>query len=180
MILVNVNPAFQVKDLKYCLELVGVKTLIMPEQFSHSHYVDIVRHIIPHIQTYDHHVIQSKELPELRHVIVCDHKKHKGMLNFDDLYTIYSHSDADEMAEREANCNFEDATNIQFTSGTTGFPKGATLSHHNIVNNSLQVATLMGYTPDTKICLPVPLFHTFGMSMGSLAAMNTGATCVWP
>ena len=102
------------------------------------------------------------------------------MINFDDLYKIYAHRDADELAEREANCNFEDATNIQFTSGTTGFPKGATLSHHNIVNNSNQMAVQMGYTSDTKICLPVPLFHIFGMCMGSLAALNTGATCVWP
>ena len=174
--MVNVNPASQADELKYALNLVGIKALIMPEQFSHSHYVDIIRHIIPDISKFDGSIVKSLEVPDLKYVIVCDHKKHKGMINFEDLYTIYTKNDEKEMHEREASCNFETTANIQFTSGTTGYPKGATLSHHNILNNANQIAIRMGYTQDTKICLPVPLYHCVGMVLGSLAALNSGAT----
>ena len=174
--MVNVNPAFQVQDLKYALNNAGISALVMPEQFSHSHYVDIIRHLIPNIEKYHGSIIKSLEVPDLKYVIVCDHKKHKGMINFEDLYTIYTKNDEKEMHEREKNCNFEAATNIQFTSGTTGYPKGATLSHHNIMNNANQIAVQMSYTQDTKICVPVPLYHCFGMVIGSLAGLNSGAT----
>lgn len=101
LILVNVNPAFQVKDLKYSLNLVGIKALVMPEQFSHSHYVDIVRHTVPGLGVSTSTTINCPEAPELRHVIVCDHKKHKGMINFEELYQIYGARDAQELQKRE-------------------------------------------------------------------------------
>lgn len=123
----------------------------MPERFSKSHYVDIVREVLGHEHPHDSTTIKNKEVPHLRHVIVCDHKKHKGMINWDELYNISTHNDEIEMHRREAEINFEDATNIQFTSGTTGYPKGATLSHHNIVNNGRQIGRIMGYDSDTKI-----------------------------
>ena len=102
------------------------------------------------------------------------------MINWDDLYEISTHNDINEIHKREEEMDFEAATNIQFTSGTTGYPKGATLSHHNVLNNSRQLGAIMEYDSSTKICLPVPLYHTFGMGMGSLSALNYGSAAVYP
>ena len=120
LIVVNINPAFQTKDLKYSLELVGVKALVMPESFSKSHYVDILRKIIHNHGHDGSYEVNWKELPDLKRVIIWDHKKHKGFINFDDLYKNHSFKEAEELKIREANESFEEATNIQFTSGTTG------------------------------------------------------------
>ena len=180
LILVNINPAFQVDDLKYSLNQVEVKVLVMPESFSHSNYVDIVRHLVPHLGHDNTTNVQSKEVPNLEKIVVCGHKKHKGMISFDDLYRIYSINDKEELKRREDNIDFESATNIQFTSGTTGYPKGATLSHHNILNNGKMLGSIMEYDSNSKICICVPLYHCFGMVMGSLAALNYGSAAVYP
>jgi fatty-acyl-CoA synthase len=139
----------------------------MSESFKHSNYVDIVRKLIPKIGKMGTN-IESEIVPHLKRVIVCGHKKHKGMLNFDDLYQIHGYNDTEEMHKREKECNFEAATNIQFTSGTTGYPKGATLSHHNILNNANMMGDIMGYNENSNICCAVPLYHCFGMVVGSL------------
>jgi fatty-acyl-CoA synthase len=102
------------------------------------------------------------------------------MLNFRDLDTLHTCNDAIELALREKAIDFEDATNIQFTSGTTGFPKGATLSHYNILNNGLYNGAFMELTDKDKICISVPLYHCFGMVIGNLAALNYGAAMVYP
>ena len=104
----------------------------------------------------------------------------KGMLNFSDLDMIHTAKDAEELFYREKAINFEDATNIQFTSGTTGYPKGATLSHFNILNNAMYNGHFMELTDKDKICIPVPLYHCFGMVIGNLAALNYGAAMVYP
>ena len=104
----------------------------------------------------------------------------KGMLNFNDLYSIYTDDDTSELIKREKQINFEDATNIQFTSGTTGYPKGATLSHFNILNNGQYNGYFQEFTDQDKVCIPVPLYHCFGMVIGNLAALNYGATMVYP
>lgn len=179
LILVNINPAFQTNDLKYSLNQVEVKTLIMPENFSHSNYVDIVRQVIPNLG-HDGTEIKCQEVPHLKNIIVCGTKKHKGMINFDELYKMHTLDDSAELERREKNIDFEDATNIQFTSGTTGYPKGATLSHHNILNNGRMLGSIMEYGPDSKLCICVPLYHCFGMVMGSLAALNYGGAAVYP
>lgn len=159
LILVNVNPAFQHNDLEYALNKVEIKTLIMPESFSRSNYVDIVRHLVPNIGKDGSTNIHSDKLPHLRNVIVCSKKKHKGMINFDDLYKISGKKDAQELSRREETIDFESPTNIQFTSGTTGFPKGATLSHHNILNNGRMLGSIMEYNENSKLLICVPLYH---------------------
>ena len=120
LIVVNINPAFQTKDLKYSLELVGVKALVMPESFSKSHYVSILRNIIHNHGHDGSFEVKWKELPDLKRVIIWDHKKHKGFINFDELYKNHSFQEAEELKVREENEWFESPTNIQFTSGTTG------------------------------------------------------------
>lgn len=103
-----------------------------------------------------------------------------GMLNFKDLNSIHTPADAEELIYRERGIDYEDATNIQFTSGTTGFPKGATLSHFNILNNGLYNGHFMELTDKDRICISVPLYHCFGMVIGNLSALNFGAAMVYP
>ena len=180
LILVNVNPAFQTDDLDYALNKVGIKTLIMQERFSQSHYVDIVRHLIPNLGAGGSTLVKSKRCPKLEHVVVCGKKRHKGMINFDELYHNYSNNDEHELWIREKNVDFESPTNIQFTSGTTGFPKGAALTHHNIVNNALMYGSIAEFSSDTRLCISVPLYHCMGMVMGSLSMLNFGGTAIYP
>lgn len=123
----------------------------MPESFSKSHYVDIVRNLIPDLGKRGTTDIKSDRVPHLKQVVVCGTKKHKGMINFDELYKISSRNDAEELRRREEHTDFEAATNIQFTSGTTGFPKGSTLSHHNILNNGRMLGNIMGFDSTSKL-----------------------------
>ena len=102
------------------------------------------------------------------------------MINFKDLETIFDTKDAYELSKREKDIDFESPTNIQFTSGTTGYPKGATLSHFNILNNAYNIGSFMKYTPEDKIMITVPLYHCFGMVIGNLCALNFGAAMVYP
>ena len=109
-----------------------------------------------------------------------EQNKHNGMINFNELYEIYSYKDAKELKKREEEVNFEAPTNIQFTSGTTGYPKGATLTHHNILNNALMHGNVAEYNSDTRLCISVPLYHCMGMVMGSLAILNHGGAAIYP
>src|SRR5258708_11531553 len=102
------------------------------------------------------------------------------MISFKDLESIYTYQDEQELVKRESKINFEDPTNIQFTSGTTGFPKGTTLTHHNILNNGLYIGELMKMTDKDKVTCTVPLYHCFGMVIGCLTALNYGASMVFP
>lgn len=102
------------------------------------------------------------------------------MIKYSDIFRLTNAQDTQTLLERENKISFEDATNIQFTSGTTGYPKGATLSHHNIVNNGMFVGERMGITHEDKICIPVPLYHCFGMVLGNMVALNYGAAMIYP
>lgn len=118
--------------------------------------------------------------PDLKNIVVIGDKVHKGMINFKDLSAIHTSKDEIELIEREKRIDFESATNIQFTSGTTGYPKGASLSHHNILNNAYFLGELFHIDHKDKIIIPVPLYHCFGMVIGNLVAINYGATMVYP
>ncbi|HEU4490898.1 MAG TPA: AMP-binding protein [Jiangellales bacterium] len=160
-ILVNVNPAYRVHELSYVLNQSGVRLLVSAESFKTSDYramVDDVRR--------DAHGLE-------RTVFI-------GTGDWDDLIAGGGDVSPDTTAERAATLHFDDAINIQYTSGTTGFPKGATLSHHNILNNGFFVGELCGYTEADRICIPVPFYHCFGMVMGNLAATSHGACMVIP
>ena len=107
-------------------------------------------------------------------------EKENGMLNFGDLYRNHGDRETARLVEIERDTRFEDATNIQFTSGTTGYPKGATLSHHNILNNAKYICDVLDYSPEERICVPVPLYHCFGMVIGNLGALTNGASVIYP
>jgi fatty-acyl-CoA synthase len=160
-VLVNINPAYRTHELAYVLRQAGVRTLICAERLKTSDYRAMVGEV-------------RSDCPALRDVIFI------GTSDWDDLMARGAKVPAGALAEREADLSFDDPINIQYTSGTTGFPKGATLSHHNILNNGYFVAETQAWTENDRVCLPVPFYHCMGMVMGNLGATTHGACMVIP
>jgi fatty-acyl-CoA synthase len=175
LILVNINPAYQAVELEHALKKVGVSALVMTPGFKQSNYLELLKHIDPEISNQTGKTLALPNLTSLKHVILIGDDKVPGMMNFDELYKMNS----EEYEERTAKVNFDDATNIQFTSGTTGRPKAATLSHFNIVNNGHYIGDLLKYSVHDKVAIPVPLYHCFGMVIGNLAAIAHGSAMVY-
>ncbi len=159
-ILVNINPAYRSHELEYVLNQAGVSLLVAAETFKTSDYAGMIREVRP-------------RCPVLRDVVLI------GSADWDSLFGEPSAGN-EALARVQASLSADDPINIQYTSGTTGFPKGATLSHHNILNNGFFVGQLCDYTEEDRICLPVPFYHCFGMVMGNLAATSHGACMVIP
>jgi len=180
LILVNINPAYRRSELEYVLEKVGCRALILAPSFKSSDYIAIVGEVVPELAASEPGRLTSKRLPELRHLIRLGEDKTPGMRNFDDLLAEPTSSQRRELAAIEAALQFDEPVNIQFTSGTTGSPKGATLTHHNILNNGFFVGEAMKLTQRDRLCIPVPLYHCFGMVLGNLACVTHGATMVFP
>ena len=169
LVLVNVNPAYRRAELEYAMNKVECKALILAPALKTSNYLEIVQDLV-----------KEKKLPHLKHVIRLGKEKTSGMLNFDDVATAGGNAEKAAIADIGAKLQFDDAINIQFTSGTTGFPKGATLSHHNILNNGYFVGEGLRLTSEDRLCIPVPLYHCFGMVMGNLGCLTHGSTMVYP
>lgn len=176
LILVNINPAYRLAELEYALNIVGVKAVIAAQSFKSSDYVGMLESLAPEIAQYQPGALQASRIPQLRSVIKIGGDTRRGWLQFDAIHT------NDHAALRAAAVGIEQsqAINIQFTSGTTGSPKGATLSHRNIVNNAYLVGLSMGLRAGDRLCVPVPLYHCFGMVMSNLACVIHGATIVYP
>jgi fatty-acyl-CoA synthase len=168
-ILVNVNPAYRPNELLYALNKVGVRMVVTARQFKTSDYHAMIKEV-------------RGEVPTLERVIALGDAKTDGPddLLWSELLARAAQVSTEQLAEREATVDSSDPINIQFTSGTTGNPKGATLTHHNIVNNGAAIAAVLGYTPADRVCIPVPLYHCFGMGIGNLCCVTTGATMVYP
>ncbi|MGL5818802.1 MAG: AMP-binding protein [Phycicoccus sp.] len=160
-ILVNVNPAYRSHELTYVLGQAGIRTLVTARSFKTSDYVAMVDEV-------------RADCPALEHVYVI------GEASWSALLDQAADVSSERVAEVQSGLDPHDPINIQYTSGTTGFPKGATLSHHNILNNGYLVGELCRYTEADRICIPVPLYHCFGMVMGNLAAVTHGACMVYP
>jgi fatty-acyl-CoA synthase len=169
LILVNVNPAYRRSELEYAMNKVECKALILAPALKTSNYLEITDDLV-----------KAKKLPHLKHIVRLGAEKTPGMLNFDDVATAGGNAEKMKLADLGPKLQFDDAINIQFTSGTTGHPKGATLSHHNILNNGYFVAEGLRLTPADRLCIPVPLYHCFGMVMGNLGCLTHGATMVYP
>jgi fatty-acyl-CoA synthase len=180
VILVNVNPAYRLSELEYALNKVQVKALILAEKFKTSDYIGMLQTLAPELETSEPGRIYSQRLPHLRWVIRMGRQKTPGMFNYEDLLSWGGPAQKARLPELTAVLNPDDAINIQFTSGTTGNPKGATLSHHNILNNALCVAQAMKLTEQDRLCVPVPLYHCFGMVLSVLACVSVGASMVFP
>ena len=179
IILVNINPAYRLSELEYTLNKVGVKALIAPERFKTSEYVEMVETLAPEILQSTGELASAK-LPQLKHVVQIGGSPRAGWLQFDDVAGRAGETERKAVAALAEKLDCHDAINIQFTSGTTGLPKGATLSHHNILNNGFMVGRSIGLKEGDRLCIPVPLYHCFGMVMGNLGCLTHGATMVYP
>jgi fatty-acyl-CoA synthase len=178
--LVTINPAYRVSELEYTLNKVGVKVLVCAHSFKSSDYVGMVESLAPEIAAATPGALGAKALPHLRAVVMIGGQPRPGWLGFD---AVAGLARADHVAALKAisqTLRNDEAINIQFTSGTTGLPKGATLSHRNILNNGYFVGRAIGLREGDRLCIPVPLYHCFGMVMGNLSCITHGATMVYP
>lgn len=172
LVLVNINPAYRTSELEYALNKVGCKVLVTMAQFKTSDYLGMLRELGP------------KRLPQLQHTFWIDGKaatdvEEPGMRRFSQLLASGDAADP-RVAQVQKTLKATDPINIQFTSGTTGFPKGATLTHRNILNNGFFIGECMKLTAADRLCIPVPLYHCFGMVLGNLACLTHGSAIVYP
>jgi fatty-acyl-CoA synthase len=168
LILVNINPAYRTSEVEYALNKVGCKALVTAVSHKSSDYLAMLRELGP------------ERLPQLKLIITTGEDQHAGCLPFAQASKAGTRAEHARLAELAERLQFDDPINIQFTSGTTGFPKGATLSHHNILNNGYFVGEAIALQPGDKLCIPVPLYHCFGMVMGNLGCLTHAAAMVYP
>jgi fatty-acyl-CoA synthase len=180
LVLVNINPAYRLSELDYALNKVGCKALITADRFKTSDYVGMLRELAPEIDRSAPGRLQSKRLPALAALICIGGGEKRGFFRFEDVLGAGGRRHRTALEALAPRLQFDDPINIQFTSGTTGAPKGATLTHHNILNNAFFIGEAMRLTEADRICIPVPLYHCFGMVLGNLACVTHGAAMVYP
>ncbi len=179
-ILVNINPAYRTHELAYALNQSGCRMLITADRFKSSDYTAMLYELAPGLRQAEPGALRAEKLPQLEAVIRLSEAPAAGMYAWPQLLERAGEVTPEALARRQAALSFDDPINIQYTSGTTGYPKGATLSHHNILNNGYFVTEAMGFTPADKLIIPVPLYHCFGMVMGNLGCVTHGATMIYP
>ncbi|WP_439816625.1 AMP-binding protein [Zavarzinia sp. CC-PAN008] len=180
LILVNINPAYRLAEVEYALNKVGCKALISARVHKTSEYLNMVRTLAPELAGSQPNQLRAARLPDLRLVVLLGDAAEPGCLTFPELDALGGEAERQRLVELAETLQFDDPINIQFTSGTTGFPKGATLSHHNILNNGFFTAESIRLAKGDRLCIPVPLYHCFGMVMGNLGCLTHSATMVYP
>jgi fatty-acyl-CoA synthase len=180
LILVNINPAYRLAELEYALNKAGCVALVTAAQFKSSDYLAMLVELAPELATASPGNLHAPRLPELRLVITIGAQSVPGMLRFQDVSGLAGDAEQHRLGVLAEELQFDDPINIQFTSGTTGFPKGATLTHHNILNNGFFLGKAMKFTERDRVCIPVPLYHCFGMVIGNLGCLTHGAAMVYP
>ena len=181
LVMVNINPAYRTHELEYALAQVGCKALVLVRAYRSSDYVGMLREVAPELGGAAPGALRAARLPDLRHVIVLgDGDAVPGAWHFDDIAACADPAAHARIDALQPLLDPHDAINIQFTSGTTGAPKGATLTHHNIVNNGFFIGERMRLTEHDCLCIPVPFFHCFGMVLGNLACVTHGSCMVLP
>ena len=179
-IMVCLNPAYRLHELEYALNKVECKALVAAELFKTSDYLGMLQKLAPELDACVPGELTAKKLPHLQTVIRMGEEPTPGMLNFSALCEMGGDPESEKLAAMRSTLSPDDPINIQFTSGTTGTPKGATLSHCNILNNGYLAGKGMDFTHADRLCMPVPLYHCFGMVLGNLACLTHGATAVYP
>jgi fatty-acyl-CoA synthase len=180
LVLVNINPAYRRHELEYALNKVGAKALVTARQFKSSDYIAMLRDLAPELDGATPGRLRARRLPELSSVIQLGDEPVPGTWTFAEVMNRGGGANRARLDAISRSLRPDDAINIQFTSGTTGAPKGATLTHRNIVNNARFCAAAMDLGPDDRLAIPVPFYHCFGMVLGNLAAVSAGATMVFP
>jgi fatty-acyl-CoA synthase len=180
LILVNINPAYRQSELEYALKKVGCRALITETQFKSSDYIAMMQSLAPELATATPGHLHARGLPDLRIVIQLGSDDIPGMFSFAEVTGKVDLDSRHRLDEIAAHADFDAPINIQFTSGTTGAPKAATLSHHNMINNALMSASILNITKDDRLCVPVPMYHCFAMVLGTLLCATAGAAIVFP
>ncbi len=179
-ILVTVNPSYRTHELEYLLKQSDASTLLLIDSFKTSDYVGMINELIPELRDAAPGDLRSSKFPRLQRVIFIGKERHSGMLQWSDLAQLGAEVSDDELARRQAACDPDDVINIQYTSGTTGFPKGAMLTHFNIVGDAFYIAECMKFTEQDRLCIPVPFYHCFGCVLGTLCCVTHAAAMVIP
>ena len=181
LVLVNINPAYRLAELEYALNKVGCRALIAAQEFKTSRYLEMLQELAPELATAQPGALKSQRLPSLQMVLRLGEHETPGMLSYRAVVAAGERCVKRERLQAIGDTlDCHEPINIQFTSGTTGQPKGATLTHHNIVNNARFIARAMQFSEHDSLCIPVPLYHCFGMVLAVLASVSTGAAMVFP
>ncbi|NWN92379.1 AMP-binding protein [Marinobacter adhaerens] len=179
-ILVNINPAYGMHELEYAMNLAGISVLVTADRFKTSDYRKILYDLAPELKASRPGEPKAQRLAELRAVINLDTEEHAGMWSWAGFINLASEASQEDVNSVQGQLQFDDPINIQFTSGTTGNPKGATLTHHNILNNGFFVGESQRLSEKDRVVIPVPLYHCFGMVMGNLGCITHGSTMIYP
>lgn len=180
LILVTINPAYRLSELEFALGKVGCAAIVTATAFKTSAYMEMLNTLLPELASAQPGHLRSARLPQLRAVIQIGGPAAPGTIPFEQVSQMGGERHREQLAALGDSLQFDDPVNIQFTSGTTGSPKGVTLTHHNILNNGYFTGRAMRLTEQDRICIPVPLYHCFGMVMGNLASVTLGTTMVYP
>src|SRR4051794_36489198 len=181
VILVNINPSYRLHELEYALKQSGCSAIVISPAFKTSNYTEMITTLAPELVQCEPGQLKAEKFPELTTVIRMSSEKIPGMFSWDELMEMGTSISDEQLNERQRQQEFDDPINIQYTSGTTGFPKGATLSHHNILNNGYFVARLQHFTHEHRLCIPLPLYHCFCIGIGNLGCVcHRGAMVVPP
>lgn len=177
-ILVTVNPAYRTTELEYLLEQSDTNTILLIESFKTSRYVDMLYNVCPELKDSEPGKLNVDKFPMLKNVVFLGSDEKPGMFTWEQLLKMGDSVPQEELQKIQASLDIHDTINMQYTSGTTGFPKGAMLTHYNLVNNAYAVGQCVNYTHEDRICIPVPFYHCFGCVIGTLCTVVYGATMV--
>jgi fatty-acyl-CoA synthase len=178
VVAVTVNIAYRIHELEYLVKQSDIKALCLIDGFRDSDYVAMVNELVPELKSCERGRLESARFPRLKSVIFIGPEKHRGMYNTQELLLLGNHTSDEELARAGKDLSCHEVINMQYTSGTTGFPKGVMLTHHNILNNGFHIGERQRFTEADRLCLTVPLFHCFGLVLGVMAAYPHGATLV--
>ncbi|MDW5562129.1 MAG: AMP-binding protein [Methanomassiliicoccus sp.] len=177
-ILLTININYKISEIEYVLTQSETENIFVIDGYRDTDYVATIYELVPELKTQPRDKLHSERFPHLKRVLFLGPEKHRGMYSMNEVMAMSVETSDGEYKERQAALSCYDVVNMQYTSGTTGFPKGVMLTHHNIGNNGYWIAANMNYTCEDRICLPVPLFHCFGCVLGVMASLNSGACLV--
>jgi fatty-acyl-CoA synthase len=179
-VLVNINPAYKAHELAYILNQADITTLLLTDRVKNCDFFEILENVCPEVSACSAGKLRSQAFPMLRHIVSIKESKKPGMLNWSEFRRLAERVSEADLAKREVEIRADDVVNIQYTSGTTGFPKGAMLTHRNLLMNGYYVGQRLNFTAHDRLCIPVPFYHCFGCVMGTLMCAIYGAAMVVP